>query len=397
MSSLRNSIVLLLTACALSACAGAAARNAVPEPFLMAAEVPGNKDVRIWADPDEATLRRFISNNIAQARKAKPSEFRNGARPNISFLALSGGGADGAYGAGFLNGWSRTGTRPEFRIVTGVSAGALIAPFAFLGPKYDATLRQLFTTHSTEDFARPQVLAGLLGGISVADGNGLKNLIARYADMRMLREVAREHRKGRRLYIATTNIDAERGVIWDMGAIAVRNDRRALKLFRDVLLASASIPGVFGPVEIPVRANGKLRQEYHVDGGLFAQVFFMPIRLLISPIDRRFGVRPNRTIYVLRNGRVEPEYEVVQPKTVSISARSLSAIIKSQSRNDLLNIYFSAQRNKMKFRLSSIPEDFDVKSEEPFDTNYIKALFNRGLREGRSQNRWRNKPPQLDR
>src|SRR5258706_1024192 len=173
----------------------------------------------------------------------------------LSYLALSGGGADGAYGAGVLNGWSAAGTRPEFSVVSGVSTGALIAPFAFLGPAYDATLREVYTSGIAESLLNTPSIVHALFGSGLFGNTHLRELVARYVGPDMLGAIAAEHAKGRKLLIVTTNLDTQRTVIWDMGRIATIGSPQALDLFRDVLAASASIPVVFPPMLIEAEVD----------------------------------------------------------------------------------------------------------------------------------------------
>ncbi len=196
-----------------------------------------------------------------------------------NYLAISGGGANGAFAAGLLVGWSDAGTRPEFTMVSGVSTGALAAPFAFLGPAYDERLRGVFTTYSTSDLVVRRNLLSILTGHSVFDTEPLEKVIARYVDQSMMETIAVEFRKGRRLWIATTNLDAGRPVIWNIGAIANSGAPGALELIHKVMLASASVPGAFPPVIIEVEANGNLYDEMHVDGGIISQIFVTPFNV----------------------------------------------------------------------------------------------------------------------
>jgi len=199
-------------------------------------------------------------------------------RPDISFdpnaltgcdfLAISGGGANGAFGAGFLNGWTASGMRPKFKIVTGISTGALIAPMAFLGLQYDIKLEKYYTTVSTKNIMNVQGWLGIMSiltGESYASTRPLQHLIAELVDDNVLKEIAKEYANGRRLYIGTTNLDTQRFVVWDMGAIAASGCPGSLKLFRKVMLASASIPGAFPPVYFDVELNGRKYDEMHVD------------------------------------------------------------------------------------------------------------------------------------
>ena len=176
-------------------------------------------------------------------------------------LTLSGGGANGAYGAGLLNGWSEEGSRPVFKIVTGVSTGALIAPMVFLGSEYDGKLKEFYTTISSKDIFKKKGILGIIGGNSLASTKPLAHRIAKGVDESFLQAVADAHSQGRRLYIGTTNLDSQRLVVWDMGAIASSGDKGALELFRKIMLASASIPVIFPPVYIDVEADHPMAED----------------------------------------------------------------------------------------------------------------------------------------
>jgi len=198
-------------------------------------------------------LRRYADEPASAFHSDMAVSFRAGP---LSYLALSGGGADGAYGAGVLNGWTAQGTRPEFSVVSGVSTGALIAPFAFLGAAYDATLRDVYTSGIAESLLDTPNFLNALFGSGLFGNTRFRELVARYVDQDMLAAIAAEQAKGRRLFIVTTNLDTQRTVIWDMGRIASIGSPQALSLFRDVVAASASIPVVFPPILIDAEANG---------------------------------------------------------------------------------------------------------------------------------------------
>src|SRR5512136_473332 len=200
-----------------------------------------------------------------------------GASTNRYFLAISGGGDDGAFGAGLLVGWTDRGDRPVFDVVTGVSTGSLSAPFAFLGQKYDAQLKEIYTDTTGNDIfvRRPTVLAAIASD-AISDSAPLRSMIARYLDQAMVQRIAEEYNKGRLLFILTTNLDQGRPVIWNIGAIASSTNPKARGLIIDVLLASASIPAVFPPVMLDVTVDGVRHQEMHVDGGTIAQAFLYP-------------------------------------------------------------------------------------------------------------------------
>lgn len=381
-------------ALALAACAGGL-RDPVPVGLENRAVVAGmgSAPIRFWGDQLPPNANALVKEKWAQVRAARPELTAKGKRPVVNFLALSGGGSDGAFGAGVLGGWTASGTRPEFDIVTGVSTGALTAPFAFLGPRYDAALKDVFTQSDTKDIAVAHPVRGLLGGDSLASNAPLARVVAHYVDEAFLQEVAAEHRKGRRLLIGTTNLDAERPVIWDMGQIASSGRPEALELFRTVLLSSAAIPAVFPPGFIKVAADGAFYEEMHVDGGATREVFLVPTQFMAKTIDRRLGINPIRRAYIIRNGRVSPEYKAVKPRTLSIAGRAVSSLIKSQGVGDLNELYLFAKKNSIDYNLAYIPGDFHDTSTQAFDPVYMTKLYDVGFDLAKAGYPWKKTPP----
>ncbi len=387
-------LLLLSLAIMLGACAAQLPRDAVPASLVDDATVPGMAYARFWGDEVPSDIVAFVREHMPGSTQMAVKASAIGKRPVVEYLAISGGAGDGAYGAGLLVGWTQRGDRPQFEVVTGVSAGALTAPFAFLGPSYDRQLKEIWTKYDTDMLATPQVLAGLFGAEALTDNSGLRDLVAKYVDRRMLNRVAEEYKKGRVLLVGTTNLDAQRPVIWNMGEIAASQHASALKLFRDVLLASAALPGVFPPVHIKVAVGDKTVEEMHVDGGPTRQVFLAPAHFSLRTFDRLYPKPPLRKIYVIKNGKLNPEYEAVPASTLSISARSLFTLTKSQSIGDINRIYDQAKRDKAEFRLSSIPEDFKLQAKQAFDPAYMKALFQLGFEMGRAGEPWVTTPPE---
>jgi hypothetical protein len=388
----------VVAACALvvlgSACARVE-RRPVPEPLVSQATVPGLAYARFWGDEVPKDVVAFVQTHMPGVKRMASRAGQEQGRPLVEYLALSGGGDEGAFGAGLLVGWTRRGDRPKFEVVTGVSAGALIAPYAFLGPGYDGQLAELWTSSDPQTVATPQLLAGLLGAEAIADSGPLRTLIAKHVNRRMLGEIAREYRNGRLLMIGTTNLDAQRQVIWNMGEIAAAagRDPAAAQLFRDVLLASASIPGIFPPVHIKVRADAETFEEMHVDGGPTRQVFLAPAQFSLRTFDSFYAQPPIRRVYVVRNGKLAPVYEAVPPNTLAISARSLFTVTKNQGLGDINRIYAMTQRDGAEFRLASIPASFTAQSTQSFDPAYMKALFEVGYRLGLGGKAWVTAPP----
>jgi len=310
--------------------------------------------------------------------------------PIARFLAISGGGDNGAFGCGLLVGWAEAGDRPEFQVVTGVSTGALIAPFAFLGPAYDKQLHDLYTTISPDDIF---IDRGLVGGIfddALSDTTPLWNLISKYVDEPLMVAIAREYQKGRMLLIGTTDLDAERGNIWNIGAIAASGHPGALDLIRKILRASSAVPAIFQPVMIDVELNGKHYQEMHVDGGAIAQMF-----LYLPSIDIQKIAKRERKAYLIRNAREDPEWADVERRTLSIAGRAVSTMIHTSGSNDLLRLYFVTQRDNVDYNLAYIGTDFSAPRAGDFDKAYMAALYDYGYQQARHGYPWQKVPPML--
>ncbi|TYO65971.1 alpha/beta hydrolase [Bradyrhizobium hipponense] len=307
-----------------------------------------------------------------------------------SYLALSGGGADGAYGVGVLNGWTAAGTRPTFSVVSGVSTGGLIAPFAFLGPQYDDTLKDVYTSGIAESLLNDPSIMRVLFGSGLFGNTRLRELVARYVGPEILAQVAREYGKGRRLLVVTTDLDTQRTAIWDMGKIAAVGTPEALKLFRDVMAASASIPLVFPPILIEAEGQGHRFQEMHVDGGVTAPVLTLPEALLFQG---RLPGNAKMDIYILVNKKIERNFELVANGTIDVASRSLSSITQSQTRSIIFSTYDFAKRNQLGFHLSYIARDYPAPASEGFDTGYMRALYQYGYEKAAAGQAWTSTLP----
>jgi hypothetical protein len=315
--------------------------------------------------------------------------------PKANFLALSGGGDDGAFGAGLLNGWTSFGNRPEFKLVTGISTGALLAPFAFLGPDQDRILTEVYTRTTPKDILEERGYLAAISNDALADNAPLKRLLQRYVTSSLLKKIADEYAKGRLLLIATTNLDSRQAVIWNMTKIAASGKLDALHLFHQIMLASAAIPGAFPPVMIDVEVDGKRYQEMHVDGGAMAQVFLYPPSFRLDELGRINGVFRERDLYLIRNSRLDPDWAEVQRQTISIAGRAISSLIQTQGAGDLYRIYAIAQRDHVNYHLAYIPKSFTATHREEFDPAYMKALYQCGFDLAKKGYPWENKPPDL--
>jgi predicted patatin/cPLA2 family phospholipase len=310
-------------------------------------------------------------------------------------LVLSGGGRNGAYTAGVLKGWSASGQRPRFDVVTGISTGALIAPFAFLGAEYDPTLEQAYTTAQDKDVFRERPLVALPWAASFADNTPLRKHIESQITPAVLTAVARAHSEGRRLYVGTTDLDAMRQVVWDMGAIASGNDPDKLELFRRVLLASASVPGLLPPVPINIVVDGVRHTELHVDGGVSASLFLRPDMLGAKPGPNGAG-RQEANIFVIVAGKVRPAVKPVKGWLVEVSEESVQGLLQSQFEGDLLRLYMLAHLRGAQFAVTAIPESFGGQKDSlSFDPQVMRALFEVGYRAAAAGTAWASSPPGL--
>lgn len=387
--------LILLFSLGLTACSLPVRAPAVPSKQEARAELPGMSNVRylVGNPADMARLRRDVADTWVRERAWRKQQGLGDALPPSNLLALSGGGEKGAFGAGLLKGWTEAGTRPEFLLVTGISTGALIAPFAFLGPDYDDRLKALYTTTSSRDLIELRSVLAALTHDALADTMPLRRLLQKHIDRAFLDAVAAEYDKGRELWVSTTNLDARQRVIWNLTKIARSRDPRAVTLFHDIMIASASIPGAFPPVMIDVTVEGRPHQEMHVDGGAMAQVFVYPPSLDLEQLAQAQGGERARTLYVVMNARLDAEWADTERRVLSIASRAITSMIHTQGVGDLYRIYLTAQRDGLDFNLAYIPADFQYPPHEEFDTGYMRALYETGYRLGRQGFAWDKTPP----
>ena len=367
---------------------------AVPSELQTLAVVPGFPNTIRYFPTDATHVTEFEQDYLASIERETLFRISHGgseALPPAAFLAISGGGDNGAFGAGLLNGWTATGDRPTFKLVTGVSTGALIAPFAFLGPAYDATIKSIYTGISFRDIALKRSPLWVVLGDSMADNAPLRKLVRKTVTREVLDAIANERDKGRVLLIATTNLDARRPVIWNVTEIAAARSALALELVQKILIASSAIPGTFPPVMIDVLAGTKAYQEMHVDGATASQVFVYPTAIQLHQLARR-----KRTLYVIRNARLDPEWAQVERRTVPIAFRAIATLVQFQGIGDLYTIYTITQRDRLEFNLAFIPPTFNYPHKQLFDTKYMQELFAVGERMAvRGTDWWWKHPPVL--
>jgi len=372
-------------------------RHAVPADAQDRAVISGmSPAIRTWGAALNPAFQEELTQSLRREQAHRAGLGQTGPLPVAEFLAVSGGGANGAFGAGFLNGWTTAGNRPQFKAVTGISTGALIAPFAFLGPEHDTTLRRCYTGITTKDILTKRSGLAALFDDALTDSAPLRRMVAGLVDQKLLDAIAVEYRKGRLLLIGTTNLDAQRELVWNVGAIAASGHPRALELVRSIMVASAAIPAAFPPVMIDVEVDGQQYQEMHVDGGTITQVFLYPPSLKVKDVAEAAGVKRDRRVYIIRNACLVPEWAETPRRTLSIAGRGVSTLLAAAGIGDLYRTYLNTQRDGIDYNLVAIPADFTLQPREPFDQEYMQKLFDIGFEMGRKGGFWKKVPPAFD-
>ena len=332
------------------------------------------QDPRIGAN-DTAKLQALVAEVAGRISRSERGQ---------RILALSGGGANGAYGAGVLVGWTERGDRPTFDIVTGVSTGALAAPFAFLGADWDDELRQAYTGGGADGLLSARTLAAFRNP-SLFSSRVLRALVDDNVTPELLRQIAIENAKGRKLLVATTNLDSEETVIWDMGVLAAQGDEAGLILFKDVLVASASIPGVFPPVLIAGLKDGQVIQDMHVDGGVNTPFLAIPEDLLLWTNPSASG--DEGSIHVIVNGQIGRNQGVTPGKISGILTRTYDSMSKSSLRTALIATAAFAGRNNIEMSVTAVPDNIAASSLK-FDSASMQALFELGRSRSAAGQAW---------
>ncbi|MEM1344125.1 MAG: patatin-like phospholipase family protein [Pseudomonadota bacterium] len=389
-------VAVLCLGLALSGCTTVLDRSPVPEALIDTAQPYGidAPDLRQWGDfivPEQ--ISGLMRERAQVLRTVYGEDIRAGRTIETATLALSGGGPDGAFGAGLLKGWSERGDRPEFSAVTGISTGAIIAIFAFLGADYDGALEEIYTTYTTVQLLSPAIGAAILGGSALSDARGYRQLIDQYLNTEILARLAEAYNQGRTLLIGTTNLDASRPVTWNIGAIAASGHPSALRLIRDIVQASSAIPAAFPPVLIPVEAGGERYDEMHVDGGATQQVMLYSPQVSLRMFDRMTGARFKRALYVIINNKLRKPYAPVSPRILSIAPKAASSLISGSGTGDLYKIFAIAQRDGITMNITGIPQDFNAEPAGLFDPVYMRALFDLGYEIGKRGGDWSPYPP----
>ena len=375
-----------------AACAHVPERSPLPMEHIDDAEVLGIPRVRMWGDAPPPWEHHWFEKSRSEIKERYSGIYGR----RHTYLAISGGGENGAFAAGLLLGWTESGERPEFTAVTGVSAGALVAPFAFLGPEYDHVLKIVSVGLTSDQVYKKRGVIRALRTDALATTGPLQALIAKYVDEEVMEKIAEEHRKGRSLNIGTANLDSMRPVIWRIGAIANSGHPDALQLIRQILLASASIPALFSPVLIEVEAGGEKYDELHVDGGAASQVFLYPVGIDYDEILERLAVPGRPKVYIIRNSRLDPMYEQVRNRLFPIAGRSLESLDRTQGIGDLFRIYLETCRDGLDYNLAFIPSDFTKEADEGFDTQYMQDLFDLAFKRAKAGYDWEKMPPELE-
>jgi predicted acylesterase/phospholipase RssA len=380
-------LLLIVLLGLLQACSSVS-RDPLPEALHEDVTLLGRSDLRYWGD-EAVPFEGRLEEHKALVAKGVAS-FSGISHQEHHYLAVSGGGANGAYVAVLLVGWTAAGTRPRFAMVTGISTGALIAPFAFLGPEYDDILQKVYTTTDTAGIVNVRSLLSIVGSDAIGDTSPLAKTIEQYLTDDLIEAIGAEYRTGRTLLIGTTNLDAGRPVMWNIGRIANTGHPDAPDLIRNILRASASIPGAFSPVYIPVQAaDGRTYDEMHVDGGTSSQLFLYPAQLDWDDVIERLDVVGRPKAYLIRNARITPDFAETEPRMGAILGRTIDSLIRTQGTGDIYRIYAIAQRDDITVELSWITEEAgEDTSQQAFDPVYMSALFEFGYQRAVNGEAW---------
>ncbi|MFC0172043.1 patatin-like phospholipase family protein [Vibrio comitans] len=309
----------------------------------------------------------------------------------INYLALSGGGVNGAFSAGILNAWSETGERPEFDLISGISTGAIVSVFAYLGEDYDEALRNYYTQTSMDEMFKKNALFSIGTRNAFVDVSGFEGKVRAEVDMQMMQALAAERAKGRILIVGTTSLDNEKLALWDIGLIAKEGSPEAMALIQDIIIASSSIPGLFPAKLISISDGVNHYDEVHVDGGISRQVFATPQWMRTSLAEDGF----EQNIFVIRNGRLKPTFRSIDYDLADISVRSISSLTRNQGVGDVEHIYHFSKQNDIGFHLAFIDSDFEYFADHADTLQYMRLLYDYGYRSFNKDQLWHSLPPSV--
>ena len=383
--------LLIIVTCILALSGCAHVRYAVPENLVGKAVVVGMPDIRYYVDKPDSffMVRKSLTESFKDEGK---SEYMVDGIKTYPILIIGGGVSNSAYGIGLLKGWLESGSRPVFKIVTGYSSGSLLAVAAFSGTDYEDRLADLFTSISTKDVVRQKNIFSILFGNSVNTSALFAKKINDIMDEHLMVKIANEHRKGRRLYVGTSDLDAQEFVIWDMGALASQGSLDSLNMFRKIILASCSFPVMLTPVYFQVEAGGKRYDEMHADGGVIGGIFY--IYQLMEGAESGFNGFKTR-LYVLNLCYMSPHSKQIEDNLVAITSRLIETNGSSKMFGDTYSIYALAKEKVWDYNLAYIPEDFKPNQKEMFDKQEMRRLFKRGYEDAVVGYKWHKAPPGL--
>ncbi|MBN1689212.1 MAG: patatin-like phospholipase family protein [Candidatus Omnitrophica bacterium] len=389
--------LLIIIACLSGSSGCAHVRHAVPENLVGKAVVVGMPDMRYYTSkPDSLFMQQSLADSFKEEGK---SDYLVDGIKTYPVLIIGGGVSNSAYGIGLLKGWSDAGSRPVFKIVTGYSSGSLIALATFLGKEDEDRLADLFTSISTKDVVRTRNVFALLFKNSLYSSDLFAKKIDDIVDENLLAKVAQEHRKGRRLYVGTTDLDAQEFVIWDMGALASKGGPDSVKMFRKIILASCSFSSTLPPVFFQVEAGGRRYDEMHADGGVIGGIFYVyhlmegaGSEVPFSGIDLK-GFRTQ--LYILNLCYMSPHSRQVEDNLTAIISRTIETNGASKMAGDTYRVYAYAKERGWDYNLAYIPEDFTPHQKEMFDRQEMKRLFKRGYDDAIKGYQWHKAPPGL--
>ncbi|QYJ89751.1 patatin-like phospholipase family protein [Shewanella halotolerans] len=353
----------------------------------LAADIQQQTDepFRVWADETSDFL--YDAKDGSTPLKVK------GDRLNI--LALSGGGANGAFGAGIINGLYDSQQLQEYTIITGISAGSLIAPFVFVGGDEIPRLKEVMLGINDKMILGKHNLLNTLIKDAFTNGEQMFEFIEQVYTPEMIEQIALQHKAGRRLFIGTTHFDSEELVVWNLGRIAESHLPNKVHLIHQILAASSSIPGVFPPQFIAVDHDNQRLEELHVDGGLTVQMFFEVVNIDYHKVNQALGLSSAPQVHVIRNGMLKVPYSATEDKGVQLLRRSIASMTIQQAKGDLYRMLYFSEMTGLDLRFAYVDDEFDAPkaTKDMFDLEYMKALYQYGYDKVNSDELWSTEVP----